>query len=306
MMMLALNISLGQESFSKRYTVASQYGDIILKSENTISFSELSKKEQDSIRSVYPLGSVANITDNVTVNNVDKTVVRQVVVDLAFYNTISVKKIKPAEEEEVKMAMVKFEDDKIYVNPWLKKVEKQEKVKENGKIKVTKKEENKDTIPDVYFLQLKNRNSVSISFSEWNFSALIIPFKFRWQADQDFSADVNVNMFACRSWGKSLFLHRKKVDNKTNSWKISAGLIAGSSTVKLNASNTSKAETPVVTEITQGLATLGGGVTYAYNKVNFGVFYGFDYALGKNAEKWNFNKKPWLGFALGYSIFTFN
>ena len=56
-------------------------------------------------------------------------------------------------------------------------------------------------------------------------------------------------------------------------------------------------------EITKGLGSLAFGMTASYNKINGGLFFGADYAVGQKAEIWNHNKKPWLGIGFGYKIF---
>ena len=95
--------------------------------------------------------------------------------------------------------------------------------------------------------------------------------------------------------------------NRSNTWKITGGLLFGASTVVLNQSNTSNDAFPLDKDsnITKGLGSIGIGVGFAFNKINFGVFAGSDYAIGDDSEKWNYNKKPWLGIAIGYSLLNF-
>jgi len=57
-------------------------------------------------------------------------------------------------------------------------------------------------------------------------------------------------------------------------------------------------------KITKGLASIGFGLAYSYNKINIGGFVGWDYAIGLDSEKWNYNKQPWIGIAIGYSLFN--
>ncbi|WP_281989730.1 hypothetical protein [Aquimarina aggregata] len=45
---------------------------------------------------------------------------------------------------------------------------------------------------------------------------------------------------------------------------------------------------------------------YAYNKINLGVFVGWDKIVGANRDNWLYNDKAWLGVALGYDLFKFN
>ena len=85
------------------------------------------------------------------------------------------------------------------------------------------------------------------------------------------------------------------------------GLLSGASTVTLNSSNTSSPITPLGedVELTKGLVSLGAGFAYSYNKINIGGFLGYDFAIGEDASKWNYNKRLWIGFAIGYSLLSF-
>jgi hypothetical protein len=140
---------------------------------------------------------------------------------------------------------------------------------------------------------------------------LTLPIKYRFKGKdglkEDFSASINGNILFGYSIGRTSFFYQEKVGNKSNTLKLTCGLLLGASTVTLNSSNTSKAAVPIVedVEIVKGLATIGYGVSFSYNKINLGVFSGYDYAIGEEASKWNYNKKPWLGIAVGYLLFNF-
>ena len=188
-------------------------------------------------------------------------------------------------------AFVKFPDDKnhIIINPFLSK---------------------KDTINSTYYIKLKNRQKEWLPFTEFTVSSLTIPLKYRFREkskdiSEEFTSAFNLNFFLGYSYGNTSFMFRDKVGNKSNTWKISGGLIFGASTLKLNSSNTSSADKPIESgnTIDQGLFSFGLGTTYSFNKLNFGVFYGWDYSLGEASDKWNYNGFPWLGIGVGYSLF---
>ncbi|WP_040415562.1 hypothetical protein, partial [Cyclobacterium qasimii] len=215
------------------------------------------------------------------------------VIDEEFYQKQIIEKKENVLRTGIK-GFVKFDKNKLTVNPYLIK----DKYGDFGK-------------RDVYYYELKNRQTIKLSFNEWTVSALTIPIKYRFKNKDDgiseeFTTDFNANLFIGKTlFGKTSFFHRKDVDNITNTYNLTGGILLGTSTVKLNASNTSAANQPLDSEIehTKGLGTIGLGLSYSYNKINLGGFIGWDYSVGDNAKKWNYYKKHWIGFALGYSLF---
>ncbi|GAA4807629.1 hypothetical protein [Litoribaculum gwangyangense] len=300
LLFFAQNI-FSQESFKKVYTIPETISfkespDICLTKLEKVKFDKLTKEEQDSIRKVFPIGSTIEYEIEKTISGKKIKVKEAIVVDKEFIEKQVVeKKIQLIEGKKMK-GFVKFDENKLYVNPYLKK-------DKNGNFGKR----------DVHYYELENRQTIKLNFREWTVSGLTIPLKYRFKDNdqnisEEFSSAVNANLFIGRTfYGKTSFFHRKKVGNVSNTWKWTGGLILGASTVKLNNSNTSASEIPIesVTEITKGLATIGFGITYSYNKINFGGFMGWDYSLGDDAEKWNYNKKPWVGIAIGYSLLKF-
>lgn len=291
--------SFGQEAFKKVYYTPNTfyYGDgstILLKKTSKIKYKDFSEKEQDSLRKLFPkLGSIITyaVEKDVSGEKVNLTVTDTV--NETFYQ----KQVFSKKENVVRCGIkgfVKFEKNKLIVNPYLIK-DKNGKFGKRG----------------AYEYQLDNRQTIKLKFTEWTVSALAMPIKYRFKdkdagISEEFSTAFNVNLFIGRTfYGKSSFFHRKDVDNITNTYKLTGGLLLGASTVTLNANNTSTSDIPINPEVVKGLATVGLGITFSYNKINLGAFLGWDYSIGDDAEKWNYNKKLWLGFALGYSLFNF-
>ncbi|MFG6686234.1 hypothetical protein ACGK9U_06610 [Mariniflexile sp. HNIBRBA6329] len=188
-------------------------------------------------------------------------------------------------------SFVKFDKDKVIVNPWLTN-------DKDGKVE-----------RDIYYYKLENRQVIYLNFQEVSLSGITIPIKYRFKEGDDlkeqFSTSFNANLFlGWTFYGKRSFFYRDGVDNKSNIFKATLGGFLGAATVKLNNSNTSLADEPIAegTEITEGLASLGIGINLSFNKFNFGVFTGWDYSVGENSDKWNYNKKTWLGLSLGYTL----
>lgn len=282
-----------QESFKKCFWIPA-FDSVFLLSNSVIKFKDLTTTEQEGIRLKYQSTPFINLTEEIVVGSKKVLITRNIPTDEKFLQTITKDTVLQICHSGFK-GFVKFEEDgKLWVNKYLRK---------NASGNYTR-------FPNYYF-QLKNRETVSLRFKEFSVSALVIPIKYRFKGknglQEEFSATPSTNIFAGRSWGKSSFFHQEKVGNKTNTWKITGGFLFGASSVSLDTSNTSLAAKPLGkdVELTKGLVNIGFGLAYSYNKINLGAFYGFDYALGAEAFKWNYNKKPWIGIAIGYSLFNF-
>ena len=297
---LICTLGFGQESLKKVYNIPNEicYSDsssIKLKKVTKTEFKDLSKEERDSIVKKYPLGSKLSYEIERSVLGKKVKVSETITIDSLFYKNQVIEKKENVTRCGIK-GFVKFEQSKLIVNPYLIK----DKNGEFGK-------------RDVYYYELKNRQTIRLNFKEWTVSALTIPFKYRFKdkgsnVSEEFTTDFNANLFIGRTfYGKTSFFHRKDVGNISNTYKLTGGLLLGASTITLNESNTSAATLPLDsgTEIIKGLGTIGLGLTFSYNKINFGGFMGWDYSVGDDAEKWNYNKEPWIGLAFGYSLFKF-
>jgi len=297
---LLATAAFGQESFKKVYTIPNKSyycgsPAIALKKVVTTKFKDLPELEKDSIRLKYPIGSEINYEIEKNISGKKVKVSITIVVDEAFYQEQVIDKIVDVTNHGIK-GFVKFEKNMLIVNPYLSRDEKGDFGKR-----------------DIYYYQLENRQTIKLRFSEATVSALSIPLKYRLRDNdseigEEFTTDFNANLFVGISfYGKTSFFHRKDVGNISNTRKWTGGVLIGASTVTLNPSNTAAANQPldINTEIVKGLGTIGLGLTYSYNKINLGGFIGWDYSIGDDAEKWNYNKKPWLGIALGYSLFNF-
>lgn len=288
----------GQETFKKRYSIKEKLkfgtGYVFLTKEtnDTVKFIDFSKKEKANIEEVYKKDSLVEVTREESIGGKKVVITRTTKVDSSFYKEFT--QIRKKEErvnldgKQIK-SFVKFDEDKIYVNPYLS---------------------NEKNRKEIYYYQLQNRQTAKLCFDEVTVSALTIPVKYRFKKDdipEEFSTSFNMNAFVGYSFGRDRFFHQKKVGNKTISEKITFGAIGGISTIKLTAGNTSISKEPIEAgkEFTKGLASVGLGTAYAYNKLNIGAFVGWDYAVGESASTWNHHAQPWIGLAIGYGLFNF-
>lgn len=285
--MCFVSVAFGQEISNKVYFIVSSKNNMHLKKNNVLSYDKWSKQQLDSVKNVYKNNKVIKISEKVNINGEDHTITRDVIIDENFYKSLVIEKETNADLDFIGYA--KFIDNKVYV---------------------TKKRFNNSRGDDVFYFKLQNGDRLKLPFIEGTVSIFTIPFKYRFKqpkvSEEFSSASLNLNVLAGISFGRTTFMYRDKVDCKTNNSKITIGFFLGSSMVELNKSNTSSAEEPLMDDvtITKGLASIGIGAAYSFNKISVGGFLGWDYAIGNDSEKWNYNKKPWIGIALGYSLFN--
>jgi hypothetical protein len=294
---LSLGTLSAQETFKKLYHVPSKikmnYGDVVeLKKETKVMFDKMTAEEQQKIKDKYPLNSEYEVEREEIIDGNKVIVHDKIKIDDEFYKKQFIKKNIPVEFKGEKKSFVKLVDNKLFVNPYFT-------VKDD---EVTNRE--------IYSYELANRQTIKLRFKEFNVSGLLIPIKYRFKENakdipEEFTVSANANLFFGFSMGKTSFHYREKVDNVSNTWKFTFGAFVGATSIKLNSTNTSSSSAPLTSEITKGAASTGVGMCFSFNKINFGGFYGYDYAFGDDTEKWNYNKKPWLGIAVGYSLFNF-
>jgi len=81
---------------------------------------------------------------------------------------------------------------------------------------------------------------------------------------------------------------------------VSLNYLGGLSVVNVPLNNASTA--PAGTATSTAAVSLSGGVMFQYAKFQMGVFIGWDFA-GDHAYQFSYQGKPWLGFAIGLSLF---
>ncbi|GAB1309169.1 hypothetical protein KH5_18520 [Urechidicola sp. KH5] len=306
-----------QESYKKYYKIKDQIylksvgnipaDTIYLKNKVTKKFDSLPEWKQNEINKSFKnrLGEIIVYSSKEVINGKDVEVYKTDTISKKYYTSKSYSYVDTILfNENDRKGFVLFEKNKIYVNPYLSGGKR-------SQTSVLNKDESKklSNREDIYYYELKNRQTVRLKFQEGIVTALTIPLKYRFKdkennIEEDFSTSFNVSLFAGYSWGTTSFFHRKKVGNKSNTWKFTLGAIIGTSTVTLDKSNTASNPLNDDESYTKGLISLGIGTTYVFNKINLGVFYGYDYAIGNYSERWDYNKKPWLGLGIGYSIFS--
>ena len=181
----------------------------------------------------------------------------------------------------------KDESDKLFVNPFL--------VYDNQRRSFIEREQ-------VYYYKLENRQSVKIKFNHFSIKAITIPLKVRFgRNDVEFSTDANLGVFGGYSWGTSKFTRKKEIGNTEVEQKNTLGILLGTEQLAFDFVDDSQR----TLEESSALISTGLGFVHSYQNFTVGLTGGFDFALGENKNNWDYHARPWLGLAIGYSIFSF-
>ena len=148
-----------------------------------------------------------------------------------------------------------------------------------------------------YFFRLKNRQQIKLHYQQWTFTALTIPLKVQFGRDNsvNYQTGINIGSLLGYSLGNTRFTYRSKLDNFQRSQELTLGGLVNVSSIKFN--------NELGREVNTGSIALGVGLLYTYESISVGATYGFDWAVGDSSTDWNYHDRPWLGFAIGYSLF---
>ncbi|MGN7513025.1 MAG: WW domain binding protein 11 [Allomuricauda sp.] len=293
-----------------------------LSKNEVVPFIKLKEEEKKTIKS--KIGLVKNnISETVELLALDKT---KIVINKSqagnkeIFNSIGLEVRRDAKIGDYGYAKYKgdvlFKEDKLFVNPW----------------NFTNR-----NYPDTsleLFYPMSDGLSIKLNFQELTLTTLTLPIKYRFGNDpltvptyndqgepildeqmlpvteerlipETFTTSINISFFFGYSFGRTNFLHKKKVGNRTTVHKHTIGVIAGTTAETLTKINTNGSnEAPKNSEsLTIGLISPGFGYVYSRNKFSVGAFFGWDFGIGSVSNTWNYDKQPWLGVGIGYEIF---
>lgn len=163
-----------------------------------------------------------------------------------------------------------------------------------------------------YIIKLKNRDFISLNERSWNFSAITIPIKLRPKLEEgdveikeDWSASLNLGFFGGHTWGKYRRRYEKPNLKTLPSLSITVGGFVSAGTASLDSLSTRIGREPFKdgNKATIGVFSPGLGIVFSVFNFDLGVFYGCDMGVGADSRNWNYNRRGWLGFGLGYNIF---
>lgn len=278
LILLITSLTFGQTT-QFRYRVRIQKKHLVIQ--------DIETKNADTV--ILPLGSVISSQKKYIVADEEFTadIKDTAKVDMVIYGTKDI----PTNKKLPGWATVAIDKDdksKLNLNYWLG-----EKYDRNGK----------------YYLKLKNREYVSFWFNCIEGGALSIPFKYRPKftksnidISEQLTADLNVGAYLGYSFGKTKYMYRKNEDKEPSNWLISIGPFLSISRVEADSLTSLSAKVPLREKVAFATISPGVGLMTSIYNFRFGVFWGKDLAIGSTAQKWDYRKKAWWGFGLGYNL----
>ncbi len=162
-----------------------------------------------------------------------------------------------------------------------------------------------------YILELQNREHIPFSYPSLDFGALTIPFKYRLgfskngiSIPDDVTGSINIGVYAgYKLTGYSLINKAGTYTNRTL-FSLRVGPFLNLSSTTLDSVSTTVGKVPLKKDVRQNIAVLSTGIALMgdFKGVQIGIYYGWDFGMGSEAENWNYHKQKWLGFGLGYKL----
>lgn len=154
-------------------------------------------------------------------------------------------------------------------------------------------------------LRLKPNELVRLKHKSDVFGALTMPFKVYLKSKEKDSTrgnnvytDANISLFIGKQWGYHGYNSKGELQRKK---MHSLNFLMGATKITLKKNNSSRVEDSDFNIL--GLST-GLAYSFSLNKFNLFSGLGVDIPLSSEGSKWYFNKQPWLGFGIGYSVFN--
>lgn len=162
-----------------------------------------------------------------------------------------------------------------------------------------------------YQIKLKNRGATWFPALSYDLGAVTIPFKIRpgftknnIKVPTDVSADFNLGLFGGVSVGSNRYRSEKDGLKTLPEVKATFGAFFSFGKQDLDSLSTNGTDSPYPDGQKRSMlfASVGAGAMLSFANVKAGIFVGTDLGIGSEAKSWNFHKKPWIGFGLGYNI----
>lgn len=169
-----------------------------------------------------------------------------------------------------------------------------------------------------YTIKLDNREYVSYNKRGFEFGAVTIPFKYRFgdnktvngqevKVNNEFIADANLGLFAGYKFAKYRVRYEGGKLKDLSNLGCTLGAFLNVSSTSIDSLSTTLSDEPLKKDekFSIGVISPGFGAMFTVYNVQIGGFVGWDFGIGQNGKKWNFNGRPWIGFGLGYSLSSF-
>lgn len=162
-----------------------------------------------------------------------------------------------------------------------------------------------------YILELNNRESLPYTAKSLDFSALTIPFKYRFgftknsiKIHDDVTASFNVGVYLGYKLTNYSIINKGGMYINRTRWSLRSGPFINLSTTTLDSLSTRVGKVPMAGKETRNIALLSTGLGLMGDLKGFqlGLYGGWDFAVGPYSSNWNYHRRFWMGIGLGYKI----
>lgn len=162
-----------------------------------------------------------------------------------------------------------------------------------------------------YVLELQNREAISYNSSSLDLGALTIPFKYRYgfskketEIKSDVTASFNIGVYAGYKLTRYSIINKSGTYTNRTSLSFRVGPFINLSSTTLDSVSTTVGKVPMKKDDKHNIAVLSTGIGLMgdIRGVQIGIYGGWDFGMGSDASNWNYHKRFWLGFGVGYKI----
>lgn len=193
---------------------------------------------------------------------------------------------------------------KLHVNFWLP---------EDDTVDVNGTRVSRDSVRKTdYYFRLANRQTVRFSSRAVSVGATTIPLRLRpgytagngSEIPANVATDVNVNVFVGYTWGGARYTYLRDAEENSiqQDRAITLGGSLGLSSTEVDSTTSRSADTPLLEKRSIGVLSPAATVLMRINGIEFGVFGGLEFGVGRGAGSWDYNRRPWFGLGLGFGL----
>lgn len=162
-----------------------------------------------------------------------------------------------------------------------------------------------------YVLELQNREYISYNSPSLDLGTLTIPFKYRFgfkkngiEIKDDVTASFNIGVYGGYKLSRYSIINKAGTYTNRTLFSLRVGPFINLSTTTLDSVSTSVGKVTLAKDIKQNIAVLSTGLGLMGNikNVQVGIFGGWDFGMGSDSGNWNYHKRFWLGFGVGYKL----
>ncbi|HBI00915.1 MAG TPA: hypothetical protein PLL09_10025 [Flavobacterium sp.] len=168
-------------------------------------------------------------------------------------------------------------------------------------------EESDAPLNQMVYISLPVHEELLLTHLHTKWSAITIPFTIRPAIKNRLNSQVTSELKIGTSFSLNYdweYYKNRRLDIKTRTYGISAGLGFGLGRVKLDEGSTQLSGANYTNEEEGLILFITPGVGLNIRGFKVLGFYGWDIGLTKNTNDWNYNRKPYIGIGLGFDFWT--